>query len=50
MRIDRLRATVFDRVSSEHKRFIEIPGAAHVDELFLMDLEDVSGWLEERAG
>ncbi len=50
VRIDRLRASVFDRVSSEHKRFIEIPGAGHVDQLYLMDLADVFGWLEERAG
>lgn len=50
VRIDRLRASVFDRVSAEHKRFIEIPGAGHVDELFLMDLADIFGWLEERAG
>lgn len=47
---DRLRAAIFDRVSSEHKRFIFLPEAGHVDLLYLMDLEDIFGWLEERAG
>ncbi len=50
IREDRLRAAVFDRVSSEYKRFIFLPGAGHVDQLYLMDLEDIFGWLEERAG
>jgi pimeloyl-ACP methyl ester carboxylesterase len=50
IREDRLRAAVFDKVSSEHKRFIFLPGAGHVDQLYLMDLEDIFGWLEEHAG
>ncbi len=50
IREDRLRAAVFDRVSSEHKRFIFLPGAGHVDQLYLMDLEEIFGWLEERVG
>jgi pimeloyl-ACP methyl ester carboxylesterase len=50
IREDRLRAAIFDRVSSEHKRFIFLKEAGHVDLLFLMDLEDITGWLEERAG
>ena len=49
IREDRLRAAVFDRVSSEYKRFILLPGAGHVDQLYLMDFEDIFGWLEERA-
>ena len=43
-------AAVFDQVSSEHKRFIFLPEAGHVDMLYLMDVEDIFGWLEERAG
>ena len=47
---DRLRSAIFDRVSSEHKRFILLEEAGHVDMLYLMDLEEIFGWLEERAG
>jgi len=50
VRRDRLEAAVLDRAGSEHKRLLFLPEAGHVDLLYLMDLEDVFGWLEERAG
>ncbi len=49
VRRDRLEHAVIGQAGSRHKRLVFLPEAGHVDMLYLMDLDDIMGWLEERA-
>jgi len=50
VRRDRMEHAVLEKVGSPHKRMVFRPEAGHVDLLYLLDLSEIMGWLEERAG
>lgn len=49
MKPEYLQLGVLDRVSSEHRRLIAMSGIGHCDMLYHLRLDEIFGWLDEKA-